>query len=447
MKRLLNLTFVSATLVALPPCVLAEINFASPVHYSAGVWPKWVAVKDVNGDGKPDLICNNSGNFSLSILTNTGNGSFVTAPVPFVDGGVIKVAPGDLQGSGRIDLVCESYYDDGDISLLTNDGSGNFQLNSKLHLPYPPDAILATDLNGDGKTDLVRAGAGAIAFYTNNGSGTIPFGAPYAIGACNWSAPLAMIARDINADGNIDVIGAQGYGDKVSVITKDGSTNLTLVATNAVGDAPYFLVGADVNGDAKADLITANSGGDTLTILTNGGNAGFVLACTPAAGNYPYSLATCDLDGDGKVEVLCANPPEHSFSVLTNDGQGVFAQAKIFSVAAADWITVADVNGDGKTDVIVTDLNGNKLWVLINTTTFPAATSTPMLQIAYYANKAVVRWPSDSAGWSLQQSPDLLTLDWSPAGYGSQEIVDDGNYKSLTILKPTRKLYFRLTHP
>jgi hypothetical protein len=84
---------------------------------------------------------------------------------------------------------------------------------------------------------------------------------------------------------------------------------------------------------------------------------------------------------------------------------------------------------------------------LLNTSIFPPPNSTPSLNIKPSGNSVLVLWPSASAGWSLQQNPDLTTMNWSPSGYNGYAIVDDGTNKSLIITPPIENAFFRLLHP
>jgi hypothetical protein len=215
-----------------------------------------------------------------------------------------------------------------------------------------------------------------------------------------------------------------------------------------VGNWPYSVAAADVNGDGKVDLISANLNDNTLSVLTNNGSGGFVLAATYTVGAQPISVVAADVNGDGKVDLICANENSNTLSVLTNNGSGGFALASSPGVGVIPYsVTAADVNGDGKADLICANLVDDTLSVLFNTTTFPPPTLTPPLTLTRSGNSMVVSWPSASAGWSLQQNPDLTTTNWSPSGYSGYGISDDGTNKSLTITPPTGNLFFRLLHP
>ena len=92
-------------MLSLTPPLYAQVSFAPAVNYTVGMWPDSVVAQDVNGDGKVDLVYRNSGPFTLSILTNGGNGDFALAPAPSVDGGVDWVGAPDVRGCGKVDLI------------------------------------------------------------------------------------------------------------------------------------------------------------------------------------------------------------------------------------------------------------------------------------------------------------------------------------------------------
>ena len=146
------------------------------------------------------------------------------------------------------------------------------------------------------------------------------------------SAPAYVIAADVNGDGKPDLISANVGGGTVgpgtlTVMTNDGSGGFALEATLDVGNFPLCVVAADVNGDGKLDLISADFGsggsGNTLTIWTNNGN-GFGYNSTLTVGYGPCAVAAADVNGDGKVDLISANASDGTLTVLTNNGQGGF---------------------------------------------------------------------------------------------------------------------------
>lgn len=169
---------------------------------------------------------------------------------------------------------------------------------------------------------------------------------------------------------------------------------------------------------------------------------------TYAVGMNPYSVVAADINGDGKLDLICANAGDNTLTVLTNNGSGVFGSNATLNVGSGPrCVVAADVNGDGKLDLICANSGDNTLTVLMNTSFFPPPTFTPTLTITHQGNGMQIVWPSVSPGWSLQQNPDLTKMNWLPGGCGGYPIADDGTNKSLTLPLPTGNLFFRLLHP
>jgi len=457
MKPCINPVITLALLIGLHQAI-AQINFAPATTNAVGVNPASVAVVDVNGDGKLDLICANTGDNTLTVLTNNGSSVFGSNATYTVGAYPVSVVAADINGDGKVDLICAN-FNDRTISVLTNNGNGVFSSNATYTVAASPASVVsvtAADINGDGKLDLVcvnRALVGTLLILTNNGAGIFSSNATYAVGG----SPATVAAVDINGDGKLDLIclnldAISFFGSTLSVLTNNGSgifgSNATYTATSGPGTASSF-VAADVNGDGKPDLICAQPHlSSTLLILTNNGGGIFSSNTTLSVGSSLNSVMTADVNGDGKIDLIYLNSNTNTLSVLINNGSGVFTFAATNTVTGIpNSVIAADLNGDGKLDLICSSPNSNTLSVLINTTTFPPPTSTPSLNIKPSVSGMFLSWPSASAGWSLQQNPDLTTTNWSPSGYSGYSITDDGTNKSLIVTPPIGSFFFRLLHP
>ncbi|HEX3890747.1 MAG TPA: VCBS repeat-containing protein [Verrucomicrobiae bacterium] len=397
-----------------------------------------------------------SGN-TLTVLTNNGSGSFGSNATYTVGAGPFSVVAADVNGDGKLDLISANVgnYNGNTLTVLTNNGSGNFCSNATYTVGADPISVVAADVNGDGKLDLITANnvnvnTGTLTVLTNNGDGGFGFNATYTLGV----GATCVIAADVKGDGKVDLITAnQGY-NTLTVLTNNGSGVFGSNATYTVDTEPFSVTAADVKGDGKLDLISANYGGNsgnTLTVLTNNGSGGFGSNATYTVGDRSlgigiYYVAAADVNGDGKPDLISTKNGSGTLSVLTNDGSGgfVLAASPADGGGASVMVMAADLNNDGKADLICAS---GTLSVLINTTIFPSPTSTPSLSINPSGNGMSVSWPSVSAGWSLQQNPDLTTANWSPSGYSGYGIADDGMNKSLIITPLTGNLFFRLLHP
>lgn len=408
--------------------------------------PHCVIATDVNGDSNVDLICANAGTVinpsnTLSVLTNNGNGFFGFYAAYTVGSAPYSIITADVNGDSKVDLISVN-FDDNTLSVLTNNGSGGFGSNATYTVESHPYSIVAADVNGANHLDLICANSkdNSLLVLTNDGSGSFGSNATYAVG----STPVSVAAADVNGDGKVDLICANSKSSSLSVLTNDGSGGFVLASTLATSQ-PNSVVAADVNGDGYVDLICANKGYGTLSVFTNNGYGGFTIASTNNVGFDPQSVIAADVNGDGHLDLVCANLgiyelPENilvngnTLSVLTNDGSGGFVLASIpFLGVGPASITAADVNGDGKLDLISANY-GSTLSVLIN---------VPTLSINSLGNHILVSWPSSWTNWTLLQNSNLIATNWS----ASTDISDDGTNKSLTVTPSVGNLLFRLSHP
>lgn len=208
---------------------------------------------------------------------------------------------------------------------------------------------------------------------------------PYTLSASltNGTFVRSVIAADVNHDGKPDLICVRGNPSMLYVWTNSGGGIFVSNASYAVGSFPYQVIAADVNNDGWLDLITANYSGKSLTVLTNDGTGGFTLASTlsPGSPSAPHAVAAADFNGDGRLDLFCANSSSASFTVWTNSGGGIFVSNASFSVGTAGLTTpqsatTADVNGDGKPDLIgVCNNSGTYLCIWTNNGTGRFATA------------------------------------------------------------------------
>jgi hypothetical protein len=188
----------------------------------------------------------------------------------------------------------------------------------------------------------------------------------YAVG----NNPQSIIAALLDGDGKAGLICANWGDNTLSVLTNTGSGGFGSNSTYTVGSGPTSVVAADVNGDGNVDLICANSGDNSLSVLTNNRSGTLVTAGTYAVGSVgggAQAVVAADVNGDGKVDLICANFGDGTLSVLTNNGNGGFQLASSPAAGLEPWsLAAADVNGDGKVDLICANFGDDTLSVLTN---------------------------------------------------------------------------------
>jgi hypothetical protein len=413
MKGIMKKTITLIGLTALSCQMQAQVSFVLSSSPPVGNGASQVVAADVNGDGKLDLVCANQNDNTLSVLTNIGNGSFMLAKNLAVGSGPISVCSADVNGDGKPDLISGNYSAN-TLTVLTNDGSGNFLVSGTYSTGTHPYSVVAADVNGDGKLDLMCANQGdsTITVLTNNGKGIFALKGTYSVG----SGPQSITVADVNGDGKPDLISASYYGNSLTVMTNDGSGGFVLAGTYATS-SPYSVVAADVNGDGKPDLICANYGANTLTVLTNNGSGGFITSATLNVGNGPTWVTTADVNGDGMVDLISANQSASTISVYTNSGKGSFALAGTFPAGNGTYsVCAGDINGDGKPDVITGNFYANTLSIFTNATYFGPPSIPIITQQPVGVTNLVGSTTSFNVSVTVTSGPALFNYQWQLSG-------------------------------
>jgi hypothetical protein len=192
-------------------------SFAEPKNYRAGPGPDALAIGDLNGDGRPDLVTANGK--AISVLLNGGDGSF-PARRDYRAGGN-HLAIGDLNGDGKLDLVTTSLGTGNTVSVLLNRGNGRFRAKRD----YRTGGIVSVtigDLNGDRKPDLATAnGGGFVSVLLNSGDGRFQASLDYRV-----QPKLVYLSEggeglaigDLNGDRKVDLAASNMDDDAVSVL-------------------------------------------------------------------------------------------------------------------------------------------------------------------------------------------------------------------------------------
>lgn len=238
--------------------------------------------------------------------------------------GITSIAAADLNHDGVTDLVMASTHPAYSYVVAKGTGGGSFDIGSPISLPagVATVAVAIGDFNGDGKPDLILAGAGAY-ILLGNGDGT--FQPPVAIGV-SLGGITAAAAMDLNGDGRLDAIvtgsAVQGNPEnqpgQVCVLLGNGDGTFQNAVCSVVGPSPYALAFADYNSDGKLDVATVNNYGAAVSILLGIGDGTFRPEISFDVGEYPAGIATADFNNDGKADLVTANSGSNSISVLLN---------------------------------------------------------------------------------------------------------------------------------
>lgn len=342
-------------------------TFAAPATFSVGtgnVVPQGLAAADFNGDGKADLAVAAygvvGGGSTVRLLYGNGAGGF-SAPVSFPAGdGPLKLVAGDLNGDGRPDLVAS--VEDFGIAILRNENGTGFAppvvhegaANSQNRF----SSVAIGDVEGDGDLDLFAPGLrvnerGRILVYRNDGTGGFTQNGSASFPPYTTS-PWDIAAADLNGDGRPELIGAHYSGrvsDGVVVALNDGTGNFAEGVKYPGGQATYAVGAADMNADGTNDVLTADDYSMAVNIRFNDGSGTFPTIPYDLTGAAETWSDAADIDGDGDLDFFTSGAQG---SVLRNDGTGRFANRQIIAIPLelVDRGVLRDLNGDNFPDVL-----------------------------------------------------------------------------------------------
>ncbi|MGI4864119.1 MAG: FG-GAP repeat domain-containing protein [Janthinobacterium lividum] len=403
---------LTGALLALAPVAFGQ-TFATTVSYNAGsnANPLSLAVADVNGDGKRDIITGNNGSSMIGVLLGNGTGTFQTVATTSAGSGSMPygVAVADVNADGKADIITANYGTNS-VGVLLGTGTGTFAaaVAYSTGSGSQPYGLAVADVNGDGKPDIVTANSAtsSIGVLLNTGTGTFAAMVSYPTGT---ATPLKVAVGDVNNDGKADIVACINFNSAVGLLLGNGNGTFQALTTIALTNKPNNVALADLNADSKLDIVTSsdnNSGYATVQLGNGNGTFATATSYASSSNSFTNSVTVADVSGDGKPDLITANPGNYTVGVLKNNGTGTFAAVQTFAAGASGSmpydVAAADVSGDNKPDLITANVSTNTVGVLLNTGTFLATQPTALAAaVQLYPNPAATTASFTTSGLPL----------------------------------------------
>jgi hypothetical protein len=361
-----------------------------------------LGVDDIDGDGNPDIAIGltspqffgadiNTSGFSYYLM-GRGDGKFAGVPAypigsesPFT-----PIAVADFNGDSKLDVlfpVTNSGINS--LQVWNGNSNGTFTLDSSTTtIPALPSQLAVGDVNGDlkqdavmGVTDISGPGpdSGEVDIALGNGNDTfqIPV-VKYPINSTSGTLLLGNFDSKATRTAKLDaIVGGVASENPSSAITAGAIYILVNNGKGAFAPAkqiasplnPVSLAAGDLNKDGNLDLVISDAGNQigsplksgAVEVLLGNGDGTFRAPTILRPGPYPGAVAVADVNGDGKPDILVASPPNtsvfnDSLFFYKGNGNGTFESpvAIASGIFGLSSLAVGDLNGDGTQDIIAT---------------------------------------------------------------------------------------------
>ena len=341
------------------------------------------------------------------------------------------VAIGELDGDGMPDIALINAYPDSTVSVFKNNSiKGRVSVTSRQDfvLRSRPAKVLLVDLNGDGKKEVVTlCSNGAFVNILPNTStiGTLSFGTR--IDLATNANPNCFDITDLDGDGKPEIVCTNQLNVNVSVFKNTsigGTISFAAKQDISAGSSPMGFKMGDIDGDGRPDMAVSNPFANTFSIYRNTsttGNISFASGQTFTADTFVRELFMADLDGNGKLDMILANSTVSRLVIVPNTstvGNITFAPRLFFpNGQSVRYLAIGNMDGDSMPDILTYGGYIDSLRIFQNK-------STPG-NIAFNQTGSI--YTNSSANYAL----DMADIDLD----GKPDIVNSENTGKLSILR------------
>lgn len=344
-------------------------QFGAANNIGLGVSPTMAGVTtaDFDGDGNLDLAFANTTAVTLKVLRGNGDGTFQPATEQASLAFVSALIAADINKDGRADLVVAGSTNNAPrLAVLLAQAGGGFQKQPEQPVPQAVAGMVAGDFNGDGNVDLATSNRFSGSIHVLSGSGTGAFS--YLRSYQGAYGQTSLMTADYDLDGKLDIVAAAGHpeaitrgdlNEEAAIFFGRGDGSFRGGSAIPIPGFPHAAVSGDFNRDQRMDVAIASGFGSTLTVLLRTADGGFGTSSVPLAleqfdNSSANGLAAGDFDKDGAVDLVVPKSNQSRAAYLRGRGDGGFQPATSLAICTnAADAVAADVNGDGNLDLVV----------------------------------------------------------------------------------------------
>ena len=311
--------------------------------------PAWVRVVDVDGDGDPDIVAASTLDDRIAWFANLGGGQFgPQQDITTTADGITRATLGDVDNDGDVDVLA-ALPGTQTLGWYANDGSGQFSALNTIGtgLPVPLSAELA-DMNGDGWNDVLFAySADDLVWFPGTGNGTFGTLTPIAV----VNGLKGAWAADLDGDGDLDILA--GHASSARLYANDGTGAFTQQTLSFAFAADAGIL-QDLNNDGLVDLGYRRVSNQDVSYRYNLGSFTFSAETSVPAWYRATGLGAADMDGDGDVDLMVRGGTFAPVTLFVQEENGVFTPTVelFFGTEPITNFILQDMDQDGLMDVL-----------------------------------------------------------------------------------------------